>query len=79
MEGELIKPKCPPFAAPSKFERVKWSKEDYNNEPVFYCKRCHSLAIKAYDEGGISEYCGQCGSTNISTTTIEEWLKLTKE
>lgn len=76
MEGELIKPKCPPLQSPSDFEKVKWSKEDYNKEPVYYCKKCLSLHIIAYNEAGISEYCNKCGSTDIDTTSIENWIAL---
>jgi hypothetical protein len=76
MEGELIKPKCPPLESPSDFEKVRWSKEDYNREPVYYCKKCLSLVIMAYNESGISEYCNDCGSTDIATTSINEWQAL---
>ena len=79
MEGDLIKVKCPPLQSPSDFQKVKWSKEDYNKEPVFYCKKCLSLAIIAYNEAGISEYCNNCGSTTIGITQIENWQKLYNE
>lgn len=72
MEGELIKPKCPPLQSPSDFEKVKWNKEDYNREPVYFCRKCLSLLVMAYNESGISEYCNSCGSTDIATTSIEE-------
>lgn len=44
--------------------------EDYNNEPVYYCKQCLSLKIKTI---GKFDFCDDCGSTNIDTTHIDEW------
>lgn len=79
MEGVLVKPKCPPLQTPTDFEKVRWTKEDYNREPVFYCKKCLSLAIIAYNEAGIHEYCNSCGSIDIATTTIEEWQQMYSE
>ena len=48
-------------------------KEEYNKEPVYYCKKCLSLKIGyvAVLEG--SEYCEDCNSTNIGKAPIEEW------
>ena len=40
----------------------KLSKEEYNNEPVYYCSDCLSLRIRDIDG---TEYCDKCGSTNI--------------
>lgn len=45
---------------------------DYDSEPVRYCMRCYSLKIK-YEEAIDSECCGDCGCSDIDTTTIEEW------
>lgn len=51
-------------------------KEEYNREPVFYCKRCGSLAIK-YTEGEIVvDYCNDCKGTDIGITRIDTWDKL---
>lgn len=51
-------------------------KEEYNKEPVYYCKKCLSLKIGyvAVLEG--SEYCEDCNSTNIGKAPIEEWDKM---
>lgn len=51
-------------------------KEEYNKEPVYYCKKCLSLKIGyvAVLEG--SEYCEDCNSTNIGKALIEEWDKM---
>lgn len=51
----------------------KLSKEEYNNEPVYYCKDCMSLRIRTI-EG--TDYCDKCGSTNIEQTHISEWENL---
>lgn len=53
-----------------------YTTEDYNNEPVYYCKQCLSLRIKVV--GGY-DFCDECGSTNIETTHIENWEKLYEE
>lgn len=45
-------------------------KKEYNNEPVFYCKRCLSLKVITDQE---MEYCDECGSTEIRETSIEHW------
>jgi len=47
--------------------------EDYNNEPVFYCKKCLSLKIRDVEHIENSEYCDECGSTEICTTNINDW------
>lgn len=44
--------------------------EEYNNEPVFYCEHCLSLLVQTV---GNIDYCGQCSSTDIKTTNIEDW------
>lgn len=46
---------------------------EYNNEPVFYCKDCLSLKIRDVEHIDDSEYCDECGSTDIGTANIEEW------
>lgn len=55
-------------------------KEEYNNVPVLYCKHCLSLKIRTILPDIInSDYCDECGSTDIGETSIEEWEKLYKE
>lgn len=49
---------------------------DYNSEPVYYCKNCLSLKIMAFGEH--SDYCDDCGSTDIATTDIETWREMYK-
>lgn len=49
------------------------SKEEYNAEPVFYCNNCLSLRIRDVEHIEDSEYCDECGSTDIRTASIEEW------
>ncbi len=48
----------------------------YNEEQVFYCTQCLSLKIRFIEEVEHSEYCDECGNTNISKTSIEEWETL---
>ena len=52
-------------------------KEEYNDIPVLYCKRCLSLLIM--EDEYIGDYCPKCGSTDIGETHIEEWEKLYKK
>lgn len=47
---------------------------DYDLEPVCYCKRCYSLKIK-YEEVTDSDYCGDCGCSDIAQAPLEEWEK----
>ena len=49
--------------------------EDYNSEPVYYCKKCLSLKIMEFDN---NDYCDICGSTDIETTDIESWREMYK-
>lgn len=46
---------------------------DYNEEPVVYCKRCLSLAIRTEDG---TEYCDKCGSTEVESANIFDWEKM---
>lgn len=48
----------------------------YDEEPVYYCKDCLSLAV--YDMAGLP-YCNQCGSSDIETTDIHTWEKMYEE
>jgi len=48
------------------------SHDKYDDEPVKYCARCYSLKIK-YEEALDSEYCDECGSTDIQESSVEEW------
>lgn len=49
------------------------TKEEYNAEPVFYCRRCLSLKVRDVKHLDNSEYCDECGSTDVEQTSIENW------
>ena len=49
---------------------------EYNSEEVAYCKTCLSLRILVLDEN--TDYCDECGSTDIAQTNIEEWRDIYK-
>jgi hypothetical protein len=51
-------------------------KEQYDEEPVFYCKRCLSLNIRQIPGAEDQEYCDDCGSANIGSASIEEWEEM---
>ena len=57
-------------------QEILVSKEEFNDEPVYFCKHCLSLTIKAL---GSYEFCDTCGSTDILTTHISKWEHLYKE
>jgi hypothetical protein len=50
---------------------------EYNAEPVYYCANCYSLKI-AYEDTLDLDCCMDCGSSNIKTTSIENWEALYK-
>lgn len=50
--------------------------EQFNDEPVFYCKHCLSLAIRT--SHGI-DYCDKCGGTEIEMAHICDWEKMYKQ
>lgn len=49
-------------------------REEYNSEPVWYCKDCLSLKIINLTEDQC--FCDTCGNMDVDQTTIEEWEKL---
>lgn len=51
-------------------------KQVYDEDPVFYCKRCLSLNIKEMPLVKDQCYCGKCGTVDIGTIDIKEWEKL---
>ncbi len=55
---------------------MKLPTEIYDSIPVYYCQHCLSLKIKDVDGIPHSEYCCDCGSTNISKTDIDQWEEL---
>lgn len=61
----------------TKRPRRQISQEEYD-EPVFYCKSCHSLAIineeSLADEDWDGSYCAVCNSTDIGVCKIGDWL-----
>ena len=58
-------------------EKDMLTTEDYNAVPVYFCKNCLSLKIRVLGE--YSEYCDDCGSTDIETTDIETWREMYKD
>lgn len=50
-------------------------KDEYNEEPVLYCKKCLSLRVKTVGLNDL-DYCDECGATNIEQCNIEEWESL---
>ena len=49
--------------------------EDFDAEPVVYCPRCYSLNI-VYEDAIRADCCGDCGCSDVKTSTIDIWEKL---
>lgn len=52
------------------------SRSEYDDQPIYYCRRCLSLDIKQIGEGegeGGIDYCDDCGCTDIGEMNIYEW------
>ena len=58
--------------------RHKEKQTDYNQEPVFFCKNCLSLKIRNVVGLENSDYCDECGSTEIGQASIEDWQEMYK-
>lgn len=54
------------------------TQEEYD-EPIFYCKACHSCFIKIddnlADEDWDGSFCGKCMSTDIAECKFGKWLE----
>lgn len=48
--------------------------EENNEDNVFYCKVCLSLAVLEYDNNTL--FCEKCGNSDIGEVPFEEWEKL---
>lgn len=48
---------------------------DYDEEPIKYCTRCYSLKI-GYEDMTDTEYCMECGCSDISESSIYDWEML---
>lgn len=46
---------------------------EYDKEPVVFCKGCLSLRILSV--GGV-DYCDECGSTELGEKIVSEWEEL---
>ena len=53
--------------------------KSYDDEPVWYCKRCLSLKIKKMPHVIGQDYCSDCGATDLASADIEEWKELYKK
>lgn len=58
----------------------QYTKEQYNDEPVYYCSYCLSLRIKTIAGGALGlNHCDECGGTDIQTAHINEWEEMYKK
>lgn len=55
-------------------DNLKEDSINYNDEPVYFCKKCLSLKVMVLGEQ--FEYCDECGNTDIGTSHIDEWKEL---
>jgi len=56
--------------------KKKKKEKSYDDDPVYYCKRCLSLNIKTIPYTKDQDYCEDCSTTDIGVTSIEEWNKM---
>lgn len=54
-------------------------KSSYDDDPVYYCKRCLSLNIRSMPFVDGKDYCDDCGAVDIECTDIESWKKMYRE
>ena len=52
--------------------------QEYNNEPVYYCRNCLSLMVRGIGESSEFDYCDDCGSTQILCSSISDWEMIYK-
>lgn len=57
----------------SKQDKIK----EYDEEPVVFCSRCYSLKI-IHEDVFDSDCCGECGCTDVKTSSFKEWERLFK-
>lgn len=51
----------------------------YNEEPVYYCKSCLSLAVQIIGNPEDNDsVCNHCNRTDIEKTDIFSWMELWK-
>lgn len=52
-------------------------KNDYDDEPVYYCTQCLSLNIRSVPEMPGHYYCGECGASDeTGETDIDTWKEM---
>lgn len=51
----------------------------YDDDPVFYCKRCLSLNIQQLPVADNMDYCAECSSADVGQTDIYTWKRLYRE
>lgn len=49
------------------------NKMKYDEEPVWYCESCLSLAIICLNDNDVPHYCRDCSSTKINNCDISKW------
>ncbi len=48
--------------------------EEYNSEPIYFCKEC--LSLKIMNLGGDQGFCDSCGCMDNDTCSIDEWNEM---
>lgn len=51
----------------------RMDREVYEDDPVYYCKRCLSLNIRQVPMATDQSYCEDCGTVDIACSSFEEW------
>ena len=53
--------------------KIRMDAGSYEDEPVYYCKRCLSLNIRQVPMMPELSYCDDCGAVDIGEASFEEW------
>jgi hypothetical protein len=53
--------------------KIKMDRDSYDDEPVYYCRRCLSLRIGQVPMVTDKSYCEDCGTIDIAITSFEQW------
>ncbi len=67
-------PATPQGAINFSMDEKKDRRNEYDDEPVYYCKRCLSLRIMTMK--GCGDYCDRCGGVCVGTASIQDYERM---
>ena len=58
---------------------MKYTMDEYNNEPMHFCKTCLSANIRELSSSNLF-VCGECGNSKLDEAKVNDWIEMyTKE